>query len=227
VPKKATPLVLGRYKRRATRGSTPGASDVRQLFISSTMRYRIKLFLQFLATQWFNLRETVRGNTVLAHKVIGCVRLGHRVHISEQVRLISERGGSIDIGDNCKVGTMSILEDRGGFIRIGERTAINSFSVLYGHGGLTIGDDCIFATGLICVPAEHNFSDPNVPVKNQGQSMKGITIGNGVWLGARVTVLDGVTIGDGAIVGAGAVVTQDIPANSIAVGVPARVIRQR
>lgn len=52
-----------------------------------------------------------------------------------------------------------------------------------------------------------------------------ITIGNGVWLGASVTVLPGVTIGDNAVIGAGSVVTKDIPANAIAMGVPARVTR--
>lgn len=191
------------------------------------MRYRIKLLLQWFATQAFKCRELLRGNTVLARKVAGNVRLGRGVYISDQVRLISERGGSIAIGNGSKVGTLSILEDRGGFIRIGRSTSVNSFSVLYGHGGLTIGDDCIFATGLICIPAEHVFADPNLPVKEQGESKKGITIGNGVWIGARVTVLDGVTIGDGAIIGAGAVVTESIPSRSIAVGIPARVIRQR
>lgn len=183
--------------------------------------------MQSAATWCFKMRELVRGNTVLARKAIGNIRLGRRVHISEQVRIISERGGRIEIGDHSKVGTMSILEDRGGSIVVGRNSAINSFSVLYGHGGLTIGDDCIFATGLICIPAEHTFSDPNMPIKEQGETRKGIYIGNGVWIGARVTVLDGVTIGDECIIGAGAVVTSDIAPRSIAVGIPARVIRQR
>jgi len=54
-----------------------------------------------------------------------------------------------------------------------------------------------------------------------------VLIGNDVWLGARVVVTAGVTIGDGCIVGAGAIVTKDLPAESIAAGVPARVIGQR
>jgi acetyltransferase-like isoleucine patch superfamily enzyme len=191
------------------------------------MKYRIRLFMQWLRTQWFIVRELARGNTVLARKVVGTVRLGRSVYISDMVRLISEKGGSITIGDASKIGTMSILEDRGGSIRIGTNTSINSFSVLYGHGGLTIGNNCIFATGLIIVPANHTFSDPNIPIKEQGETTKGVRIGDGVWLGARVTVLDGVTIGDGSVVGAGAVVTEDIPPMSIAVGVPARVIRTR
>lgn len=191
------------------------------------MKYFIKLSFQWFVTQAFKYRQLLRGNIVLARKVVGNVRLGRRVYVSDQVRLISERGGSIDIGDHSKVGTLSIVEDRGGFIRIGRNTSINSFSVLYGHGGLAIGDDCIFATGLIIVPANHNFADPNQLIKEQGETKKGVTIGNGVWIGARVTVLDGVTIGDGAIIGAGAVVIDDVPSRSIAVGVPARVVRQR
>ena len=183
--------------------------------------------MQWFGTIGFRIHQTARGNVVLARKVVGRVQLGRRVHISEQVRIISERDGRISIGDNSKIGTYSILEDRGGFVTIGKRSSINSFSVLYGHGGLTIGDDCIFATGLISVPAEHVFDDPARPIRDQGETKQGITIGNGVWMGARVTVLDGVTIGDGAVIGAGSVVTRDIPPFSVAVGVPARVMRQR
>lgn len=193
------------------------------------MKYRIKLLLQYFQGLVFRFKEMLRGKTVLATKLVGTnrIKLGRGVYISDNARLVSEQGGRIEIGDKSKIGTMSIVEDRGGFIKIGKNTSINSMSVLYGHGGLTIGDDCIMATGLICVPAEHNFSDPNLPVKEQGESKKGIRIGNGVWIGARVTVLDGVTIGDDSVIGAGAVVTQDIPSRSIAVGVPARVIRTR
>lgn len=55
---------------------------------------------------------------------------------------------------------------------------------------------------------------------------KPVTIGNDVWIGGNVTILPGVTIGDNAVIGAGAVVTEDIPANCVAAGVPARVIRE-
>lgn len=56
---------------------------------------------------------------------------------------------------------------------------------------------------------------------------KGITVGNDCWIGNNVIILDGVNIGDGVVIGAGAVVTKDIPANSVAVGNPARILKER
>ncbi len=191
------------------------------------MKYYLKLLFQWFRTIMFRAYQMMRGNIVLARKVVGSVVLGRGVYISEQVRIISEREGSISIGDGSKIGTMSILEDRGGFIRIGRNTSINSLSVLYGHGGLTIGDNCMFATGLIIIPANHTFSDPHREIRDQGETMQGVTIEDDVWMGARVTVLDGVTIGRGTVIGAGAVVLESIPAMSVAVGVPARVIKKR
>lgn len=64
------------------------------------------------------------------------------------------------------------------------------------------------------------------PEKRDGMIFHPIHIGKNVWLGANVTVLPGVTIGDGAIIAAGAVVTKDVPANMIAAGIPAKIIRK-
>jgi acetyltransferase-like isoleucine patch superfamily enzyme len=73
----------------------------------------------------------------------------------------------------------------------------------------------------------HVFADPDRPIRLQGETAKGIRIGRDVWLGNGVRVTDGVEIGDGCVIGAGSVVTRSIPPYSIAVGSPARVIRQR
>jgi acetyltransferase-like isoleucine patch superfamily enzyme len=84
----------------------------------------------------------------------------------------------------------------------------------------------MIATHTVIIPANDSFSG-RVPVKSQPLTKVGISIGDDVWIGCGVTVLDGVKIGDGCVVGAGAVVTRTLPNYSLAVGVPARVIRIR
>lgn len=73
----------------------------------------------------------------------------------------------------------------------------------------------------------HIFEDKSKPILEQGVSSQNIKIGNNVWIGHGVYVMPGITIGDNSIIGAKAVVTKDIPSDSIAVGVPARVIKKR
>ena len=75
--------------------------------------------------------------------------------------------------------------------------------------------------------AGHNFERADIPIRNQGHICKNIMIEDVVWLGANVVVLGGVTIGKGCVIGAGSVVTKNIEAYSIAVGVPAKVIKNR
>ena len=70
------------------------------------------------------------------------------------------------------------------------------------------------------------IADPTVPYREQGHVTAPVVIGRNVWLGSRSSSRRGVRIGDNAVVGAGAVVTQGHPANSLAVGIPARVVRE-
>jgi acetyltransferase-like isoleucine patch superfamily enzyme len=153
--------------------------------------------------------------------------LGKRVYIASGAKLIATRSESISIGDDTFILEGSLLYPYGGFIKIGSRCSLNPYCVVYGHGGLEIGNDVLIATSCIFIPANHVHTSPNLPIRSQGLECKGIKIEDDVWLGARVTVLDGVSIGKGSVIGAGSVVTKTIPAYSIAVGVPARVIRNR
>ncbi len=95
-----------------------------------------------------------------------------------------------------------------------------------GRGRIVIGDDVLFGPEVMVTAAGYRFDDGS-PVTEQAMDEADIRIGNDVWLGTRVIVLPGVTIGDGAIIGAGALVRGDIPAQAIAVGIPARVVGQR
>jgi acetyltransferase-like isoleucine patch superfamily enzyme len=89
---------------------------------------------------------------------------------------------------------------------------------------VTFGDHVFIAPNCLFTTAEHAL---DVEQRNEGLEVAlPITIGNNVWIGAGVIVLGGVTIGDKTVIGAGSVVTQDIPSNVIAVGVPCRVQRE-
>jgi len=123
---------------------------------------------------------------------------------------------------------LQVFNNRGiphGGIRIGERTFIGEETIMRGQGGIQIGDDVLLAPRVQLLAVNHVFTDISRPIIQQGITAEGIVVEDGCWIGAGAIVLDGVTIGRGACIGAGAVVTASVPAHSLAVGVPARVIR--
>ena len=114
--------------------------------------------------------------------------------------------------------------DYGSHTFIGARTFANYGLVCLDVADIRIGDDVQIATNVQLVTAEHPV-DPEAR-RARWESARPITIGDNAWLGAGVIVLPGVTIGANTVVGAGAVVTRDLPANVVAVGNPARVVRE-
>ena len=112
-------------------------------------------------------------------------------------------------------------------VRIGSYSTINrncrflpSFGIQ--KGTISIGSHVAVATGVCFLAAGHDYTDLGLP-----DTAGPITVGDYAWIGANATVLQGVSIGEGAVIGAGAVVTRDIPPWTIAVGVPAKVIKKR
>jgi acetyltransferase-like isoleucine patch superfamily enzyme len=139
----------------------------------------------------------------------------------------TEYGGTIVIGKGCEILTGVLLMTYGGNIKIGDNCSINPYTILYGHGNLTIGSNVLIAGHCLIIPANHKFSDKNIPINRQGETRRGIVIEDNVWLGAGVKILDGVRIGSGSIVAAGAVVNKNVLQNTIVGGVPARFIKNR
>lgn len=114
--------------------------------------------------------------------------------------------------------------DYGYQTHIGARTFINFGAVLLDVGRITIGEDVQFGPNVQLLTPTHPV-DPAVR-RSKYEAAEPITIGDNVWLGGGAIILPGVTIGENTVVGAGAVVTRDLPANVVAVGNPARVIRE-
>jgi acetyltransferase-like isoleucine patch superfamily enzyme len=150
---------------------------------------------------------------------------GAGAFIADDVHLFAERGRAIVVGDESCIAA-------GGYIHgpcvLGANVSINCRCTIEGGSqGVQIGDDTRIGPNFSAFAFEHVFESPDALVREQGVTSKGITIGRDCWIGANVSVTDGVSIGDHAVIGIGAVVTRDVPAWSVSVGVPARVIKYR
>lgn len=112
--------------------------------------------------------------------------------------------------------------DCGKNTRVGARTFINMGCKFQDQGGIFIGEDCLIGHNATLCTINHEMD----PARRGDMTFKPIRIGDKVWLGANVTVLQGVTIGEGAVVAAGAVVTKDVAPRTVVAGVPAKAIKQ-
>ena len=111
-------------------------------------------------------------------------------------------------------------------LKIGDNSGVGINCEVY--GAVTIGDNVMMGPEVVIYTSGHRFDRTDIPMREQGSTEpREVIIGNDVWIGRRAMIMPGVTIGDGCVIGAGAVVTKDIPEYSVAVGVPAWVIKSR
>lgn len=204
---------------------------------------------QLLGVLYYRVLQWLRGWTlrVRAWRLTGPVFRGRRVVVEHAGAvtcgpgLILEDGVHINalsiegivLGRNVTIAKYAVLTctgvlaEIGTGITIGDRSALGAGSFLGGQGGIHIGSDVIMGPGVRIFSENHRFDALDQPIRTQGVRRRGVSIGDDCWIGASVTIVDGVKIGAGCIVAAGAVVTSNLPPNSVAGGVPARVLKQR
>jgi acetyltransferase-like isoleucine patch superfamily enzyme len=164
----------------------------------------------------------------LVPSVITCIYLMIKykcfISLKSEIRLDK----NLNIGKKTRISSFVKIKVTNGFIRIGENCTINSFCFIDADkGGVEIGDNALIGPHVGIHGSNYNYKSRENHIINQGIVSKGIRIEDDVWIGSHSTILDGVTIGKGAVIGAGAVVNRDIPHYSVAVGVPAKVIKKR
>lgn len=174
--------------------------------------------------------------------------------VGRKTRVLSSRqvvfDKNLSVADNCHIDALSkegvrfgsnvsiqkqVVIECSGSLRwlgkgliVGDNVGIGSGSFLGCAGGVEIGDDTILGNFVSFHSENHNYSEIDVPIRQQGVNHKGIRIGRDCWIGAKATVLDGTVLGDGCIVAAGAVLNgKSYPDFSIIGGVPAKVIKSR
>lgn len=171
--------------------------------------------------------------SLLSRLTVHCFKLwNHQLEVGRNVKIdpraFIARGGRVILGENAVIRAGAMLLPSSGFIQIGNRSSINHYTIINGEGGVKIGHSVMVAAFVSMFAANHNFGDPHVPMLEQGTSTKGgIQIEDDVWIGTHAVILDGVSIGKGSVIAAGSVVTKDVPAYSVVMGVPAKVVRSR
>lgn len=138
-------------------------------------------------------------------------------------------GPGLTTGHGCRFDLPGIGEKT---LLIGKNCELGDMVHIVAHERVQIGDDCLFASKIFISDTEHgNYSGSGLqsgletPPRARKLITKPVKIGNRVWLGENVCILSGVKLGDGCIIGANSVVTRDIPPGTIAVGIPAKVIK--
>jgi len=157
------------------------------------------------------------------------ISLGDYAQVSDNCVLIatSEKGIILQEGARLKYGVYLDGETPEGYINIGKNVYVGTGCCLHGHQGLEIGDYSLLAQNITITPYSHRFTDPEKTIYSQGGFTKKVVIGRDCYLGMNVTVLYSADIGEGSVIGAGSVVVKTIPPFSVAVGVPAKVIKKR
>ena len=173
-------------------------------------------------------RNVVFGqNVVLRHP--GKIRIGDNVVVDDNCLLDAKGDGNsgIAIGSGVFVGRNTILSCKNGDISLGDRANIGFNCEIFSASRVTLGADALLAAYCYVIGGDHDYADVSKPVIAQGRQSKGVSIGEGVWMGAGAKILDGVRVGGHAIIGAGAVVRVDVPEYAVAAGRPARIVGMR
>lgn len=126
-------------------------------------------------------------------------------------------------GDYSIIEDFSTINNGVGDVVIGEKSIIGIGCTIIGP--VQIGNDVMLAQNIVVSGLNHGYERVDIPPSKQNVSTKKIQIMDNVWIGANCVITAGVTIGKQAIIGAGSVVTKDVPAYSVSVGNPAKVIK--
>ena len=193
-------------------------------------------FLRRVATVWGKIERHVKlfFDYITLPNFANCPR---RCNIVRPRTITGSR--DITLGENVSIGANSVLEtlrhqkglypptQDGPQIIIGDNVSATGDLQIWAACQVIIGDNVLLARNVFIADVTHCYKDVTVPYRDQGlwQSAP-VKIGRGSWIGQNTVIQPGVTIGEFAIIGANSVVTKNIPDRTIAVGSPARVVKQ-
>jgi acetyltransferase-like isoleucine patch superfamily enzyme len=173
----------------------------------------------YLVRYWRLLRFRAANPHVILH---GMVFLGRRVELHCRPGY-----GRMEIGRWVHIGDGNAIRCHEGSLRIGDKAVFGRENTVNCYLDVEIGAATLVADWVYICDFDHITADVHRPIKDQGIVKSPVRIGPDCWLGTKVTVLRGTRIGRGCVLGAHSVVRGDVPDYSIAVGSPAKVVRNR
>ena len=144
--------------------------------------------------------------------------------IHRSVRMDTPPYRKFSLGDHSVIESFCCINNAVGDVVIGHHTRVGLHNTVIGP--VAIGNHVNLAQGITVTALNHNFSDSNKRIDEQGVTTNPVVIEDDIWIGANAVILPGVTIGSHSVVAAGAVVTKDVPPRSLVAGVPAKIIKQ-
>ena len=151
----------------------------------------------------------------------GLLFLGRGLELQIARRGMVEFGRFVWIGDGTKIRCHE------GVVEIGAKTVMGQECTISAYQRVRIGEQCVIADRAMFIDFDHGVVEVERPIRLQGIYKRDVRVGSNCWIGYGACILRGVTVGDNTVIGTNTVVTKDLPANAVAGGTPARVLRMR
>jgi len=149
------------------------------------------------------------------------------VFFGKHLQLQIAKGAEIRFGRFSWIGDGTKIRCHEGSVEIGAKTVMGQECTISAYRSVRIGEQCVIADRAMFIDFDHGVVDVEKPIRAQGIYKRETRVGANVWIGYNACVLRGVQVGDNAVIGTNAVVTDDVPANAVVGGVPARILRMR
>lgn len=173
----------------------------------------------YLVRYWRLLKLKLTNPHIITR---GMVFLGKGVEI-----LATPELAEMELGRWVHIGDGNSLRAHEGSLRVGDKVVMGKHNVLNTYLDIELGDSVLMADSCYVVDFDHKMDDINLPIKDQGIVKGPVRIGPDTWVAAKVSVLRGTSVGRGCVLGSHAVVRGEIPDFGIAVGIPAKVVKNR
>jgi acetyltransferase-like isoleucine patch superfamily enzyme len=137
------------------------------------------------------------------------------------------RRGRVRFGRFVWIGDGTKIRCHEGEVAIGSKTVLGQECTISAYQHVHIGEQCVIADRAMFIDFDHGAAEVERPIRVQGIYKRDVEVGSNVWIGYGACLLRGVRVGDNSIIGTSSVVTRDVPANGVAGGVPAKLLRMR